>query len=306
MLRIYLVCLCALLLAGCYQGSSDSLREDVSSTGVSVEIVGNLPSDSNSAQVAASVYFDGDRKALVGGDVVKAYSESDSAILRSLENLSGDYTAHVPIINTAAGIHVEVEHDPVGAREDRWYPVDELLVNPGPGPLVGYNVDLAFPDPIVRDTVPANGTVFNNRSDTIDLIWAPVVSDPEQQTRIVAVQECFSAERSVKWAVVSVDSGDPGSYSTTVGALIPSTGAINATINGLARIAVLVVGELLEEYTFGLVNAGNISFDSFEVEYCDITITVFREIPGTLGPGISGGYAIASTSETFHLVFEPI
>lgn len=296
-----------LALAGCYQGSSDSLRDSVSASGVSVEIWGNLPFDGDSAQVAASVYLDADKKALVGGDVVKAYSESDSAILRSLENLSGDYSAEVAIINSGAGLHVAVEHDPVGAREDRWYPVDELLVDPGPGELVGYNVDLAFPAAVIRDPSPVNGTIYSDRADAIDLSWTVAVSDPAQQMRMTAVRECFSGDRSVKWATSSViGTGDPGSYSVTVGQLIPDTGLLTTALDFVAQLTVIIVGELLQEYTFGLLNPESISFDSFVIDHCDISITVFREIPGTLGPGISGGYAIASTSETFHLVFEPL
>lgn len=302
--RIFIWLMVAFNLSACFQGESDSLRNGVSSSGVSMEVWGNLPYGSSEAQVAASVYLDGSKKALVGGDVVKAYSESDETILRSIENLSGDYVSSLTVLNPMAGLEFEVDFDPEGAREDRWYPVDELLVDPGPGELVGYTSQLNFPAPILLNT-PAQNTVYTSRSQDISLSWDVNIST--EQMRMTAVRECHSGDRSVRWATSTIidNSGDPGSYSRTISSLIPDTGLLTVALDALAQLSVIVVSAILESYTFGLIHPESISFDSFVIDYCDIDITLFREISGTLGPGVSGGNAIASTSETVHVIFDP-
>ena len=124
--------LCVLLpaLTACYSGESDSLRAPVSNEGVSVTIQANLPAGLLQANVAASYFQDGRKAALVAGDIIVAKSDTDSAILRSLQNLSGDYSTVVDLSDATAGIEFAVDFDPVAARADRWYPVDELLVDP--------------------------------------------------------------------------------------------------------------------------------------------------------------------------------
>lgn len=309
MKRTMLILLGITALVSCYQGSSDNLRDPVSSTGVSATIQANLPLDSTQAQVAGSVFKDGKKQALVGGDVFKAYSESSSIIMRSIENLSGDYLAELTTINPGAGIEFVVTHDPEGAREDRWYPVDELLVDPGPGELVGNSVIVDFPDAIILAN-PGQGNVYSDRSDDIILNWGASPSTTDQ-IRVTTVQECHSATRSITWAntiipdFTGAGTTDTGTHTISVGSLVPDTGILNSVVGIVDQLSVIIVGSILEAYTYGLINAESISLDTFAVQYCDITITVFRELKGQLNSGISGGYAIGSTSDTVSVVFQP-
>lgn len=305
-LKCGLLILSTLALTSCYTGSSpDSLRQAVSDVGVSAEVWGNLPYGSTEAQVAASVYRDGEKKALVGGDVVKAYSESSSAILRSIENLGGDYVAGLSVINRGAGVDFEVEHDPQGAREDRWYPTEELLVDPGPGELVGYNAQLDFPEPLILSD-PADGTRYANRSDAITLNWT---ADPNaEQMRLTAVLTCNSESRSVSWARSQIidNTGDPGTFSLTVGDLIPNTGLLTTVVDAVSQLSVIIASAIVSQYTYGLINPDPVQVESFAVTDCDISLTLFREVSGTLGDGITGGFAVASSSATINLVYEPL
>lgn len=305
MLRIGAPVAAALLCASCYTGTSDSLRDPISSTGVSATIQANLPNGAMSAQVAASLYKDGRKQALVGGDIVVAYSDdgTHSAILRSIENLSGDYLAAIPVDDSGLGIVFSVEHDPVAAREDRWYPVDELLVDPGAGELVGYDFDVAFPSALAL-TSPLSNEVYTTRDQDIILNWnAEADSD---QIRLTTVQTCYSGSRSVQWATSSVvGTTDTGTHSVKVGTLVPSTTVVNTVIDFFQQLSVIIVSSVLEAYTFGLVSADQIELDTFNLDYCTISLTVFREISNDLGQGISGGYAIGSSSDSVTVRYQP-
>ncbi|RLT89067.1 MULTISPECIES: hypothetical protein [unclassified Ketobacter] len=297
--------LCVLLpaLTACYSGESDSLRAPVSNEGVSVTIQANLPAGLLQANVAASYFQDGRKAALVGGDIIVAESDTDSSILRSLQNLSGDYSTVVDFSDATAGIEFAVDFDPVAARADRWYPVDELLVDPGPGELVGYRTQVAFPEAIVLSS-PLSNEIYTTRSQEIVLSWT---SSPDtEQTRFTSVQTCFSGSREVQWGTSDIlSSADPGSHTVSVGELIPSTNFITQVTNTLSALSVIIVGSILETYSFGLIGRQDIKIETFDLEYCTLSLTVFREVGNDLGADISGGFAIGSTSDTVTVEYRP-
>ena len=81
-----------LLLAACGgTGKQDTLRDPVSQTGISVGLQVNLPRNASSADAAATIFKNAQRQPLVGGDFFMARSTVDDAVLKSVENLSGDY-----------------------------------------------------------------------------------------------------------------------------------------------------------------------------------------------------------------------
>lgn len=292
-----------LFLASCYTGSSDSLRDPISQEGISATVQANLPYGATKAHVVASFYKDGKKQPLVGGDVIVASSDSGSVFLKSLENLSGNYFANLALSDPGAGINFSIEYDPLEAQDDRWYPMDEVLVDAGPGELVGYTTAVAFPDPLML-TEPAGNEVYTDRNQEITLSWA--VSPTTEQIRLTTVQTCFSGDRSMQWGLSSiVDPDVPGTHSVSVGSLVPSTNFVNVVSDFVDQLSVIVVGAILDAYSFGLIDAKDIPIESFELEYCTISLTVFREISNELGAGISGGYAIGSTSDTVTVIYQP-
>lgn len=305
MKHFFLFSLAALICTGCFYGSSDSLRDPVAQEGVSATIQANLPYNSGTAQVAASLYQDAKKQALVGGDIFVASSDGgvQSTILRSIENLSGDYLASLAVSDPAQGVTFEVVNDPVAAREDRWYPVDELLVDPGAGDLVGYEFVVNFPTPLML-TSPMPNEIYTSRSQDIVLNWNSEADG--DQMRLTTVQTCFANGQSVQWATSSVlGTTDTGTYTIPVGTLIPATSLVNGVINFFQQISVIIVSSVLEAYTFGLISADTIQLDPATLDYCTISLTTFREIKNDLGSGISGGYAIGSSSDTVTVRYEP-
>lgn len=294
--------LCFLTISGCKSGSSsDELRGSVSTTGVSATIQANLPRGSSHTQVAASVYEDGEKQPLVGGDVFTASSESASTVLRSIENLSGDYLSDLLTLNPGYGVDFEVVFDPQAAREDRWYPTDVLLVDPGPGDLIGYSAHIDFP-PELQLSSPQRGERYLDRSDEIILGWNP--SPDTEQIRITSIQQCEYANGALKWARTFTLPTDTGGHTIPISDVVPASGILNSVASIVGQLSVLLSSAITEGVTLGLVKAEPINMADYQIRYCTITLNVFREVSGQLGPGITGGYAIASTSDSVSVVLE--
>jgi len=291
------------IMSGCKSSNSnDSLRDPVSDTGISAAIQANLPLGAMQSQVAASVYKDGVKQPLVGGDIFKAYSESTSTILRSIENLSGDYVSELNTLNPGFGVNFEVEFDPQAAREDRWYPADTLVVDPGPSDLIGYSAHVDFPAEL-RLASPQAGEVYLDRSDQIMLSWN--ASADTEQIRITSIQQCDYPGGALEWARSFTYPTDTGTQSIPVGDLVPSTGLLNSVATIVGQLSVILSSLAIEAITYGLVDAKPINISGYQVQTCTITLTVFREVAGQLGAGVTGGYAIASTSDSVSVVFQP-
>ncbi|RLT98645.1 hypothetical protein [Ketobacter sp.] len=290
-------------MSACYSGSSDSLREPVALEGFSATVQADLPAGAQVINVAASFYKDGRKQPLVGGDIIEAESDRDAVILRSLENLSGNYRSQLQTDDPAAGVTFTIVHDPEAARADRWYPVDELLVDPGPGELVGLSTGVSFPDPLVLDA-PIGNELYTDRSQDIVLTWA--TSPTTEQIRLSTVQTCYSGDRSVQWGTSAIlGATDTGTHTLNLGALIPATNFINSVTNFIDQLSLIIVSSIIEAYSFGLIRPQQIEIETFQLDHCTVSLTIFREISNDLGAGISGGYAIGSTSDTVTVRFQP-
>lgn len=299
----------SLMLASCIGGTGkeDSLRDPVSATGISLGLQVNLPRNANDADAAATIYKDGARQPLVGGDFFMARSsvDTDGVVLKSVENLSGDYLGRVAVASASDPVWISTEYDPERAREDRWYPVDELLVDPGPNEdLVGYTEEVIFPQPLaITSSVPAQ---FTSRSSTIPLSWTP--GDGEQMTTnaIVTCRDAGGKTYSFPRFNVLGNVDAAGTYNgLTVGTIIPNTNIINVFASLTEELATLISTAILQYYTFGIVNVKNIPLATFQVQSCDVQLTLFREKGLALPDNVAGGYAIGSTSDTVSFRFVP-
>lgn len=303
-----LVPLCA-LSASCFQGTGeqDELRDPIAQTGISVGLQVNLPAGSTNADAAATIYKDAVRQPLVGGDFFLAQSTVDEAVLKSLENLSGDYHGRFAVENAAQPVMLSTVYDPVRAREDRWYPVDQLLIDPGPNEdLVGYQASLSFPDPLANLRINgARSAVFTNpnRSDSIALTWT--AGDGDQMTSNAVVTCRDGSGRTYTYPRFNVLGADDGSASLLVSSIIPNTNIINAVATLQHELVTLVTAALLEYYTYGLVSARDIPLSTFVVQSCSVDLTIFRETGFDLPVNVEGGFAIGSTSDTVQFTFQP-
>lgn len=301
---LYLLCL---PLTACFSGSDkDSLRSEPAESGVFLGLQANLPAGEVKANVAASIYYDGVKQPLVGGDLFLASSENaaDQEALKSLENLSGNYLGTVTVADITDTVTIETVYDPELAREDRWYPIDELLVDPGPNKVLqGYSQDFAFPQAIENLTI-ASGSSYSSRAQSIDLTWTPGDGD---QMHLNGIVNCVSTGgQHYNYAVSRFYAGDTGAVSPLVSDFIPNDTLINTVGTIAHEILTILSAALLEVYTFGLIDSSDIEFSTFELSSCDVDLTVFREVGLPVPAGTEGGsFAIASTSDTVSFTYNP-
>ena len=297
-----LVPLCA--LSACFQGTGeqDELRDPIAQTGISVGLQVNLPAGSTNADAAATIYKDAVRQPLVGGDFFLAQSTIDEAVLKSLENLSGDYHGRFAVENAAQPVMLSTVYDPVRAREDRWYPVDQLLIDPGPNEdLVGYQASLSFPDPL--QNLAIGSAIYTSRGQSIALTWT--AGDGDQMTSNAVVTCRDASGRTYTYPRFNVLGADDGSAPLLVSSIIPNTNIINAVATLQHELVTLVTAALLEYYTYGLVSARDIPLSTFVVQSCSVDLTIFRETGFDLPDNVEGGFAIGSTSDTVQFTFQP-
>lgn len=292
-----------LLLVACMgSGKKDELRTPVSQTGISVGLQVNLAQGANQANTVASIYQDGKRQPLVGGDFFMARSTIDSqgAVLKSVENLSGDYLGAVPVRGADDVVTLSTEYDPERAREDRWYPVDQLMVDPGPNPdLVGYSGEVQFPAPLAITS--ADNAVYDHRDDPIVLRWTP--GDGQQMNTNALVTCTDTGNRTYRFSqsIVLGNVDGAGTHTLRVRDLIYNNGGANALLHELFSI---VSSAIIQYQTFGYINTSRLLPASFTLDYCDVDLTLFRERGFDLPENV-GGFAIGSTSDTIHFRFQP-
>ena len=131
-------------LAGCDVDGSNNLPR-VPDVGLFMYAEANRHESQDSAQVAAAVFDDGEPVALVGGDVFEARTVSQRVLLTGGGRYVGSYAASLPIDDSIHDVFFNVVHEPIETREDRWYPIDIAIIDPGPGELVGKSATVTFP-----------------------------------------------------------------------------------------------------------------------------------------------------------------
>lgn len=295
----------SVLLAACGgTGKQDELREPIAQSGISVGLQVNLARGATHADAAASIYKDSERQPLVGGDFFMARSSVDEEVLKSIENLSGNYLGRVSVGGAGDSVTLSTEYDPVKAREDRWYPVDELLVDPGPNPdLVGYSGEVLFPAPL--EITSARNATYTSRNDNIVLTWTP--GDGEQM-RVNSVVTCVDNQnRTYTFPRLNILDGEDadGTYTLQVRDVIPNTNIINAIASFAHELETLIIAALLQYQTSGLINATNIPLATFVTQHCDVDLTLFREKRYPKPENVAGGFVIGSTSDTVRFRFQP-
>ena len=295
-----------LLLTGCSFGTdeTDQLRTPPAPQGISVGLQVNLPADSLTTDAVASIYEDGKRKPLVGGDFFLVAAAGADAMLISEENLSGIYSGQIDVANEYASVTLSTVHDPLRARQDRWYPVDELLIDPGPDEdLVGYSETITFPARLENLTTDAS--IYTNYNNNIILSWD---ADNGDQMNSLAVVTCHGNNHQShtfpKYNVLG-DVDMDGSYTLQVNDIIPEFAYIETVASFYLDIITVITAHILNIASFGLIDIDNEPGIRFEITSCDVALTVFREIAFPLPENVAGGYAISSTSNTVRFRFEP-
>ena len=297
------------VLAGCEIDGSDNLPR-VPDQGLFILADVNQHEGDDSAQVAAAVFNDGEPVNLVGGDLFEARTATERVLLKQGGPVTGSYAASLPVDDSVQDVFLDVVHLPVEAREDRWYPIDLLNTDPGPGELVGKSAMVSFPPAVT--IAPLSQTVYTSISDTIDIRWNPVSAGDLMQ--VLASVECTDGPATSSYGVV-VDNEvqldmdlDDGNEAISLDKFIYDLDAGSDTLKFISDAALVLLQELLNQ-----LSAGNIDPDFLLKQReanpiestCEIRLFLQRQRPGQFDVTFDGGRVTGSSSAEVNVIYQP-
>lgn len=298
----------ASLLTACDIDGGDNLPR-VPDQGLFMLADVNRHEGDDSAQVAAAVFNDGEPVNLVGGDLFEARTATERVLLKQGGPVTGSYAASLPV-DDGVDVFLDVVHLPVEAREDRWYPIDLLYTDPGPGELVGKSAMVSFPPAVT--IAPLSQTVYTSITDVIDISWDPVSAG--DLMRVLAAVECTDGLATSSYGVV-VDNEvqldmdlDDGSEVISLNKFIYDLDAGSDTLKFISDAALVLLQELLNQ-----LSAGNIDPDFLLKQReanpiestCEIRLFLQRQRPGRFDVTFDGGRVTGSSSAEVNVIYQP-
>jgi hypothetical protein len=314
LLRTYLPGLAAaVFLAGCEIEGGDN-QPRVPDQGLFMYAEANWHEAEDSAEVVAAVFDDGEAVNLVGGDLFEARTETERVLLLKGGFFDGSYAESLPVDNSVRDVFVffNVVHEPIEARADRWYPVDILNIDPGPGELVGKSAMVSFPQPVTINA-PATDTVYNSiNDDKINLDWDRGNGD---NMRVLASVECTDGLATSSYGVVvdeEVEAGisvDDGVHAIGLNKFIYDLNLGSSTIKFVSDATLMLLQELLNQ-----LSAGNIDPDFLlkkreanPIESsCEIRMFLQRQLNGQFDIAFDAGTVVGSTSAEVTVLYIPV
>jgi len=310
LLRTYLPGLAAaFFLAGCEIDGGDN-QPRVPDQGLFMYAEANRHEAEDSAEVVAAVFNDGEAVNLVGGDVFEARTETERVLLTKGGYFDGSYAESLPVDNGVRDVFFNVVHEPIEARADRWYPVDILNIDPGPGELVGKSAMVSFPQSVTINA-PATDTFYNSINDGINLDWD---LGNGGNMRVLASVECTDGLAKSSYGVVvddEVEAGmgvDDGVHTIGLDKFIYDLDLGSSTIKFVSDAALMLLQELLNK-----LSAGNIDPDFLlkkreanPIEStCEIRLFLQRQLNGQFDTTFDSGTVVGSTSAEVTVIYLP-
>ena len=299
--------LSALSLITCIVGCSEPVPDiEIPDTGVAIIVEASLTNGDTDASVAAAVYDSGQPAPMVGGNVLEVTSESVAAILSGIDERDNFYSGQIGIPNPDTDtIKVAIVHRPQETRQERWYPTEDILVDPGPGEFEGFEATLLLPTAIEL-TAPQPGLTYSSRDDIIPLEWT---GSPADDFKLVTYNRCRSTTDSddLSWVYTS-QMDDDQQENIRIGDIIPATGALETSANLGGVVTGFVqffIEATLSAVTLGLYEPAEINFGEFELDYCTIKLSLVRQRQGQIGEDFSGGSVIGSRSDNLQVEYRP-
>ena len=301
------LCVSLLLLSGCPTGSTSNSQSSQFNDGLNAEIQANIHEGETSAKVVAAAFQDGVRVNLIAADVFEATTATKGVLLKSVNVHTGDYIGTLPIDDKNQPVTITIQHKPIEAREDRWYPIDILNVDPGPGELVGRFATVSFPSEL--DLLgPSNNTIYIDRDDNINITWTASGRDDDAM-RLSAAVSCSNSSADLSYGLsysISEDDND-GLYTIAMNKLVYNDSITAIALEFVEHITRIFLAATIEVLTFGLIDESDLTGSPINIETanCDINLTLIRERDGDLDDEFDGGKAIGSTSASTTILYRP-
>jgi len=290
------------ILSGCGIEVDDNY-DDVPTQGKVIAVEANQHDGAEEVQVAAALFIDGKSVKAVGGNLFKAANGSSEVLLRDRGPVKGSYAASLAIEDLGQGIEISIVHEPLEARDERWYPIDLMNVDPGPGELVG-PVATAFLPPGVTITGPVALSEYTNLNDLVDLTW---VDAGEGDTMVLRTTvSCTDGLAVTTYGTEKMLGDDDGIESLMISEFIADLDEISPILNFIRNEAQAMMQELLDK-----LSNGNIDPDYFArratvnpvTALCEIGLYLFRTRDGLLNLTFNSGVVRGSSSQLRTIVY---
>ncbi len=303
--------LSVLVFSGCEIQGSDNLQR-VPDQGLFMLADVNRHEAEDEAQVAAAVFNDGVPVNLTGGDVFEARTATERVLLLKPGPVAGSYAESLPVDNSVQDVFLNIVHEPVEARANRWYPIDLLNIDPGPGELVGKSATVSFPQPVTIQA-PVADTVYTSITDVIDLQWIQG-DNVDDDMRVLSAIECTDGLATSSYGTIvdkedipSLDFDD-GVEPVSMDKFIFDLTEGSDTLRFLSDAALAMVQELLNQ-----LSAGNIDPDFLLKQRnanpiestCEIRLFLQRQRPGQFDAAFDDGSVTGSTSSEVTILYIP-
>ena len=291
---IFSVFFLAYLLTGCEVDGGDNLP-GVTDQGLFMYTETNRHETEETAQIAAAVYKDGVAVNLVAGDVFEARTATARVLLKDRGFYDGSYAASLPVDDTVQDIFLNVVHEPVEAREDRWYPVDLVNIDPGPGELVGKSSTVSFP-PGVTIKGPSAGSVYTRIDEVIDLSWEKL--EVGDNMRVLAAVECTDGLSSSSYGTMVDIIDDDGFQAIGLDQFIYDLDT-QPVLTFIGDAALVLLQELLNQLSAGQIDPDYLvrKEDANPIESdCEIRLFLQRQRKGEFDITFDAGNVVGSRS----------
>ena len=290
-------------LAGCDVDSSNNIPP-IPGTGLVMYAEANLHESEDTAQIAAAVYRDGEPVGLIGGDVFEARTDTQRVLLKDSGSYAGSYAAPL-VLDVAQDVILNIVHEPVEAREDRWYPVDLLNIDPGPGELVGKSATVSFP-PEVTITGPVSGEVYTSIDDNVDLSWVAIGAGDTM--RVLSFVSCSDGIRNSSYGTVVEIADDDAVEAVPLNRFIFDVDKDSPAIKFISDAAQALLQELLEQLSAGNIDpdfvAKNVEANPISSS-CEIRLFLQRQRKGVFDASFDDGLVLGSRSAEVTVYYVP-
>jgi hypothetical protein len=294
----------ALILPGCEIDGSDNLVR-VPDQGLFMYTEANRHLDEDEAQIAAAVYKDGTPVALVAGDVFEARTLTERVLLTGRGLVTGSYAASLPIDDSVQAVFFNIVHAPIEAREQRWYPIDLVNIDPGPGELVGKSASVSFP-PAVTITGPAEDAVYTSINDSIDLSWVAIAEGDVM--RVLSAVECTNGFAKSSYGTVVEVGDDDGYEAIGLDKFIYDVNLGSSTLKFISDAALMLLQELLNDLSAGGIDPDFVlrSVDANPIESaCQIRLFLQRQRRGSFDVAFDDGAVFGARSAELTVDYLP-
>jgi len=295
-----------LLLLGACDIEINNNIPDVPPEGRFIVVGANQHKDITDVQVGIAIFDDADPVNLVGGDVVQASTSNDSILLLESGFYRGSYVASLPNTSNFDQVNFLMVHEPLLARQDRWYPVDLLNIDPGAGELVGASADINLPP--VPLNMSASITNFSSINDSFVLTWAAEGTGDTMRVRSAVNCTNGTANNTYGTEINIVDDSDDGSENVDLNQIIYDINSDDQIIKFLLAEARAILQELLIKLSNGAADDeffANLVFINPIENSCEIRLFLFRHRDGSFDSTSTNGRIFGSRSADITLFYNP-